>query len=79
METDWRKPAKIVRASDLEWTIARPPRLVKAHDARYLAARDALPADGAFSATFRGVASFLLDAAERRERVRETVGLARPR
>jgi putative NADH-flavin reductase len=68
----------VVKASDLEWTIARPPRLVKAPDARYLAARDALP-EGAFSATFRGVASFLLDAVEHREYLRETVGIVRPR
>src|SRR3954470_22862219 len=68
----------VVKASDLEWTIARPPRLVKAPDARYLAARDALP-DGAFSATFRGVAAFLLDTAERQEHRRETVGIVRPR
>jgi putative NADH-flavin reductase len=68
----------VVKASDLEWTIARPPRLVKAPDERYLAAPNALP-DGAYSATFRGVASFLLDAAERQEHVRETVGIVRPR
>jgi len=67
----------VVKASDSEWTIARPPRLVKALDAGYVAARDALP-PGAFSATFRGVAAFLLDAAERREHLRETVGIVRP-
>jgi len=66
----------VVKASDLEWTIARPPRLVKAPDARYAAARDALP-DGASSATFRGTAAFLLDATERHEHVRETVGIVR--
>lgn len=71
----------VVKASDLEWTIARPPRLVKAADARYLAERDALPQgpSATFSATFRGVASFLLDAVEDRTHVRETVGLVRPR
>ena len=67
----------VVKASDSEWTIARPPRLVKAPDARYVAARDVLP-PGASSATFRGVAAFLLDAAERREHLRETVGIVRP-
>ncbi len=71
----------VVKASDLEWTIARPPRLVKAQDARYLAERDALPqgASATFTATFRGVATFLLDAAEGRQHVRETVGIVRPR
>jgi putative NADH-flavin reductase len=68
----------VVKASDLEWTIARPPRLVKAPDARYLAARDALP-DAAFSATFRGVAAFLLDAAESHDYQRATVGVVSPR
>jgi putative NADH-flavin reductase len=67
----------VVKASDLEWTIARPPRLVNAPDARYLAARDALP-EGAYSATFRGVAAFLLDAAERQAYGRQTVGIVRP-
>jgi len=71
----------VVKASDLEWTIVRPPRLVKAPDARYLAERDALPQGPAatFTATFRGVAAFLLDAIEAHSHVRETVGLVRPR
>jgi putative NADH-flavin reductase len=67
----------IVKASDLEWTIARPPRLVHAADARYVVARDALPV-GQFSATFSGVASFMLDAVDRKEHLRELVGLCRP-
>jgi putative NADH-flavin reductase len=68
----------VVKASDLEWTIARPPRLVHAKDARYLSARDALP-DGASTATFRAVAAFMLDAVERREHVCEISGVASPR
>ena len=67
----------IVKASDLAWTIARPPRLIHAPDARYVVARDALP-EGQFSATFSGVAAFMLDAVERKEHLRELVGLCRP-
>lgn len=69
----------IVAASDLEWTLPRPPRLIHSLNARYLVARDALPAGSAFSASFRGVASFMLDAVEQGTHVREIVGLASPR
>ena len=67
---------QIVRATPLEWTIARPPRLVERPDERYRATRDALPADG-FTMSFRALARFALDAAEQRTHVQETVGLAR--
>ena len=69
----------VVKASDLEWTIARPPRLVHVNDARYLAARDALPEGGLSTATFRGVASFMLDVLETGARIHETAGIASPR
>ncbi len=68
----------IVKASDLEWTLARPPRLVHASAARYVATTGALP-EGSSTATFRAVAAFMLDAVEQREHVRETVGLVSPR
>src|SRR6266568_8575562 len=35
---------EIVRASSLDWTIARPPRLINKQDEAYRAVRDALPA-----------------------------------
>ena len=64
----------IVRRSQLEWTIARPPRLTNGSDQRYRASRDSLPA-GAFSMSFRAAATFMLDAVEQHSHVREVVGL----
>ena len=66
---------QIIRATSLDWTIARPPRLVNRSDETYRSTRDALPAGG-FSMSFRGVAAFMLDAAERRTHLHEIVGLA---
>jgi putative NADH-flavin reductase len=66
---------QIVRATSLDWTIARPPRLIERPDERYRTTRDALPS-GAFSMSFRAVAAFMLDVVEQREHVREIVGLA---
>jgi putative NADH-flavin reductase len=66
---------KLVQATPLAWTIVRPPRLVERADERYRSARDALPVDG-FVMSFRAVAAFMLDAAEARTHVRETIGLA---
>jgi hypothetical protein len=64
----------VVRATDLDWTIARPPRLVKTRDESYRSRRDALP-DGAFSMSYRAVAAFLLDSVEQGTHTREIVGL----
>jgi putative NADH-flavin reductase len=66
---------EIVRATPLAWTIARPPRLVDSADERYRSAVDTLPADG-FSMSFRAAAAFMLDAAEKRAHLGQTVGLA---
>jgi putative NADH-flavin reductase len=66
---------QIVRATSLEWTIARPPRLTKRSEERYRTTRDALPTGG-FSMSFRAVAAFMLDAAEHRAHLHEIVGLA---
>lgn len=68
---------QIVRATSLDWTIARPPRLIDRPDAAYRSTPDALPAGG-FSMSFRAVAAFMLDAVERRSHLHEIVGLARP-
>ncbi|HYV86112.1 MAG TPA: NAD(P)-binding oxidoreductase [Patescibacteria group bacterium] len=67
---------EIVRATALEWTIVRPPRLVNAPDEVYRSLRDALPAR-AFTMSFRAVAAFMLDAVERHAYERQIVGLAR--
>jgi putative NADH-flavin reductase len=66
---------EIVRATSLDWTIARPPRLVNGSDEGYHASHDALPT-GASSMSFRAVAAFMLDAVEQRTHVHEIVGLA---
>ena len=66
---------EIVRATSLDWTIARPPRLINRFDESYRTRRDALPANG-FSMSFRAVAAFMLDTVEHRTYVREIVGLA---
>lgn len=65
----------VVRATDFDWTIARPPRLVKTQDESYRSERNALPA-GAWSMSYRAVARFLVDSAERGTHAREIVGLA---
>jgi putative NADH-flavin reductase len=64
----------VVRATEFDWTIARPPRLVKKPDESYRSERDALPA-GAWSMSYRAVAAFLLDSVERGTHAREIVGL----
>jgi len=66
---------QIVRATPLDWTIARPPRLIDRPDEAYRSTRDELPSRG-FSMSFRGVAAFMLDAVEHRAHVHEIVGLA---
>lgn len=66
---------EIVRATPLEWTIVRPPRLIERSDERYRSAAGTLPVDG-FTMSFRAVAAFMIDAATERRHVREIVGLA---
>lgn len=66
----------IVRATELDWTIARPPRLVASKDERVRIASGALPAKG-YALSFHALATFLLDCVERGRYGREVVGLAR--
>ena len=66
---------QIVRATPLDWTIVRPPRLTDRPEATYRSRPDALPVDG-FSMSFRAVAAFMLDATEHNTHVHEIVGLA---
>jgi len=72
---DLRAMEDVVRASDLEWTIARPPRLTGGRDEGFRAAAGKLPSGG-LAMTFRSVAAFLLDAVEKHAHVDEIVGLA---
>lgn len=69
-----------VRAAGIEWTIARPPRLVAAADESYRAQPGGLPpgvtlVSGVLS--WRAVAAFLLDAVESGRHQREIVGVCR--
>jgi len=73
---DLRAMEDLVRASGLEWTIARPPRLTNSPEVKFRALRDALP-PGSRAMSFRSVASFMLEAVERRSHVGEIVGLGR--
>ena len=75
---DLEAAEQIVGAASLEWTIARPPRLIHTSHEGYRATRDALPR-GAFSMSFRAVAAFMLDAAEHRTHVHQIVGLGSSR
>jgi putative NADH-flavin reductase len=70
----------IVRASDLDWTIVRPPRLTSGpRTGCYAVTADRLPpASGGSTASLRraDLAHFLLDEVERAEYVRKVVGIA---
>jgi putative NADH-flavin reductase len=67
----------LVTASTLDWTIVRPPRLTNgAPTGKYAAADGHLPAGGAGSVSRADVARFLLDEVERREHVRQIVGVS---
>jgi putative NADH-flavin reductase len=66
----------VVKATDLQWTIARPPRLVQTRDTTHRCRIAALP-DGSLSVSFRAVASYMLAAAERRLHLGQVVGVTR--
>jgi len=65
----------VIEASELDWTIARPPRLVSGPEAAPRIVVNGLPAR-ARAISFRSVAAFLLDCLEQYKHVREVVGLA---
>jgi uncharacterized protein YbjT (DUF2867 family) len=65
-----------VQASDLAWTITRPPRLVQSNDLAYRRAVGAVPTGGT-SIAYRAVAQFMLESIEQGTFVREIVGIAR--
>ncbi len=74
---DLRRSEAILNVSPLEWTVARPPRLVRASEEAYRELEDALP-PRAFQMSFRAVARFMLESAERALHSRKVVGLAGP-
>ena len=63
-----------VRASGLEWTIARPPRLVQRSALGYRSQDEALP-EGSRVMSFGAVAAFMLDCIEQHTHARRVVGL----
>jgi nucleoside-diphosphate-sugar epimerase len=65
----------VVRASSLDWTLARPPRLTGGGSMRYRA-RDGAPPFLGLTLPRRALAAFMLDAAEQRLHVRSVVGVA---
>ncbi len=70
----------VLRRSSVDWTIVRPPRLVHEADGRYRARGGGLPDDADLvhaRASWRAVATFLLDAAGSRSHVCEIVGMCR--
>lgn len=67
---------KIVEASDLAWTIARPPRLTNG-DATAYRSREGAPPKMGFVLSRRAVASFMLDVAEQSSHLRKIVGIAK--
>jgi putative NADH-flavin reductase len=72
---DLERTEQIIGATDLEWTIARPPKLEASPVETYRAQAGGLPT-GAWAISFRAVAAFLLDAVEQRAHLLEVVGLA---
>ena len=67
---------KIIQASGLDWTIARPPRLTGENYLAYRSCEDAAPAR-AFTMARRAVAAFMLDATEQKKHIQKIVGLAK--
>jgi len=70
----------ILRASGLDWTVVRPPRLTNGALTRsYGAADERLPEGAALTISRADVADFLLDEVEHPAHVRRIVGLASQR
>jgi putative NADH-flavin reductase len=68
---------RIVRASDLDWTIARPPRLTNGPLTRaYGVAEGSMPPAARLTISRADVADFLLDELEHPAHVRRIIGLA---
>jgi putative NADH-flavin reductase len=73
---DLRAMEELVRASPLDWTIARPPRLVSTRDERFAYSEDELPARS-LVLSWRALAVFLIGAVEGERHRRKVVGLCR--
>jgi putative NADH-flavin reductase len=71
---DLRAMERVVQESDLRWTIARPPRLVRSADARYVSRAAALP-EHSRSVSFRALAACMLDCIEQASFERQVAGV----
>jgi hypothetical protein len=67
---------EIVQGSDLDWTIARPPRLTEEDSSAYRSREGAAPRMG-FTLARKAVAAFMLDAIEQTKRFHKIVGIAK--
>lgn len=67
---------EVVRASGLDWTIARPPRLTEENDLSYRARAGAPPKMG-FFVSRSAVAAFMPDVLDRYAHLRQIAGVAR--
>jgi putative NADH-flavin reductase len=72
---DSRMGEKALTESSLDWTIVRPAKLVKSQDESYHSLEGEMPPK-AWSMSFRAVAKFMLDSAEKQLHSRKVVGLA---
>jgi putative NADH-flavin reductase len=71
---DLRAMEQVIRESQVDWTIARPPRLADSGPDHYASRSGELP-QGARVMTYRALAAFMLDSVEQRSHRREIVGL----
>ncbi len=67
---------EIVKASGLDWTIARPPRLTDGEYLTYRSREGAAPSLG-FTLARKAVAAFMLDAIEQQKHFHKIVGIAK--
>ncbi|HTC78976.1 MAG TPA: NAD(P)-binding oxidoreductase, partial [Terriglobales bacterium] len=67
---------EIVKASGLDWTIARPPRLTQEEYSTYRSREGAAPTMG-FTLARKAVAAFILDAIEQKKHLQKIMGIAK--
>ena len=73
---DARAMEKVVCASDVDWTIVRPPHLKNGIAKGYKAKVGGLPSNGWSGLQFADLAACLLDVVEGRKYIRQIVGVA---
>jgi uncharacterized protein YbjT (DUF2867 family) len=73
---DTAEMERVVMASDLDWTIVRPPSLTNGHLTRHYSVEDNRMPRGGFSVSRADVAHFLLEELEHRAHVHQMVGMA---